>query len=196
MRVFSLFALMMFSSTTLAADFQLPDLALGSAKAEIKPEILNKTTVQLFQTDAKVEIQWAEDKIAALQLTFYQDADYEVLRQKTSSLLTQVSYQFGAVNWVSAEAGATSEQTLEQQLSLLDQVLKTAPQAAATYKQSHLANATMVLDFQPSPQPDNSRLHIQASYSALSNSYSLKLFIDEKTAAERTGFAIVNLEAF
>ena len=86
MRVFSLLALMMFSGTLLAADFQLPDLALGSAKAEIKPEILNKTTVQLFQTDAKVEIQWAEDKIAALQLTFYQDADYEILRQKTSVL--------------------------------------------------------------------------------------------------------------
>lgn len=197
MRGFYLVFLMMFSGALLAADFQLPELALGTEKAQIKPEVLSQTKVQLFEADAQLEIQWAEDKIAALQLTFYQGTDFQLLRQKTSHLLTQIGVQFGSVVWLYAEseADAASAKTLEQQLALLDQVLKSAPEAAAGYKQSHLANSTFVLDFQPSPQPDNNRLHLQVSYSAMTNNYNLTLFIDNKTAPERTAFAIVNLEA-
>jgi hypothetical protein len=52
-----------------------------------------------------------------------------------------------------------------------------------------------MLDFQPEPQPDNSRLHLQIRFSSINNEYMLVLFVDEKAAA-RTAAAIINLEAF
>lgn len=196
MRLFSFLAIMAFSPVIMAADFQVSDYKLGSAKADLKAEILNKTTVHLFEADAKVETQWTENKLAALQLSFYQGADYEILRQKTSQLLAQLNSQFGAVVWVSPEADTATTQSTEQQLGLLDQVMKTASDIAADYKKSHLAHTNLILDFQPNPQPDNSRLHLQISFSSLSGDYSLLLFVDEKTSAERTATAVVNLEAF
>lgn len=195
MRLFSFLAMMAFSPVLAAADFQVSDYSLGSAKADLKAEILSKTTVTLFEADAKVETQWTEDKLTAVQLSFYQGTDYEILRQKTSQLLTQLSSQFGTVVWVSPEADTAATQTTEQQLGLLEQVMKTAPGTAAAYKQSHLAHTDLVLDFQPNPQPDNSRLHLQISFSSLSGEYSLLLFVDEKTSAERTAAAVVHLEA-
>jgi hypothetical protein len=185
-----------FSSPALAVDFQLPDYVLGKAKTELSPEVLAKPSVNLFSADAKIELQWTEDKLAAVQLTYYQGTDYEVLKQKASLLLQQLSSQFGAIGWVSPEADSSATQTLEQQLGLLDQVMKTAPETAANYKQSHLANSTLVLDFQPTPQPDNSRLHLQISYSSFASEYSMVMFIDDPKAEARTAVAIVNLEAF
>jgi hypothetical protein len=196
MRIFSFLAMIAFSPALAAADFQVSDYSLGSAKADLKADLLSKTTVTLFEADAKVETQWTEDKLTAVQLSFYQGADYEILKQKTSQLLTQLSSQFGTVVWVSPEADTAATQTTEQQLGLLEQVMKAAPGTAAAYKQSHLAHTDLILDFQLNPQPDNSRLHLQISFSSLSGEYSLLLFVDEKTSAERTAEAVVNLEAF
>lgn len=196
MRLFSFLTMMLFSSALTAAEFQLPDFALGTAKAEMKAEVLAKTSVTVFETEAKIDTVWADDKLAAVQLTFYHGADYPTLRQKTTVLLQQLTTEFGAISWVSAEANPASAVTPEQQLELLDQVMKTAAETVAGYKQSHLANSTLVLDFQPTPQPDNSRLHLTISYSSISAEYRLELFIDDKKAPERTSGAIVNLEAF
>lgn len=196
MRFLTFLVCAFFHSYLIAADFQLPDYVLGTAKADIKAEVLAKTTVTLFEADAEISPLWVEDKLVAVQLSFYKGADYVALRQKVSQLLQQLSLQFGAVVWVSSEASPEANMTLEKQLDLLDQVLKTAVETAAGYKQSHLANSTLVLDFQPAPQPDNVRLHLAVSYSSLHGDYALDLFIDEKTAQERTASGIVNLEAF
>lgn len=196
MRVFSFLAMMAFNTAVMAADFQIPDYVLGTEKANLKPEVLSKTTLSLFEADAKVETEWVDGKLTAVQLNFYQGANYEILKQKTSQLFAQLSTQFGAVVWVSPEADSTATQTTEQQLGLLDQVMKTAPEIAAGYKQSHLANTNLILDFKPEPQPDNSRLHLQISFSSINNEYNLIVFVDEKTAAERTAKAVVNLDAF
>ena len=98
--------------------------------------------------------------------------------------------------WVSSEMKPEANQSLEQQLTMLDQVMAKAAETAAGYKQSHLANSTFVLDFQPLPQPDNLRIHLAISYSSLKAEYALDLFFDERTTAERTASGIVNLEAF
>lgn len=196
MRVFSFVAMLAFSPALLAADFQVDAYVLGAAKASLSAELQNEKTVTLFEAAAKVETQWTEDKLSALQLNYYQGPDYILLQQKTSLLLTQLSSTFGAVAWVSSETDATTVQSTEQHLGIVEQVMKTADKISADYKTSHLANTRLVLDFQPEPQPDNSRLHLQISYSSISSEYSLMLFVDEKTAVERTATAVVNLEAF
>jgi hypothetical protein len=196
MRVFSFVAMLAFSPALLAADFQVDAYVLGAAKASLSAELQNEKTVTLFEAAAKVETQWTEDKLSALQLNYYQDSDYTLLQQKTSLLLTQLSSTFGAVAWVSSETDATTVQSTEQHLGIVEQVMKTADKISADYKTSHLANTRLVLDFQPEPQPDNSRLHLKISYSSISSEYSLMLFVDEKTAVERTATAVVNLEAF
>ncbi|WP_127020789.1 hypothetical protein [Rheinheimera mangrovi] len=196
MRVFSFVAMLAFSPALLAADFQVDAYVLGAAKASLSAELQNEKTVTLFEAAAKVETQWTEDKLSALQLNYYQGPDYTLLQQKTSLLLTQLSSKFGAVAWVSSETDATTVQSTEQHLGIVEQVMKTADKISADYKTSHLANTRLVLDFQPEPQPDNSRLHLQISYSSISSEYSLMLFVDEKTAVERTATAVVNLEAF
>lgn len=196
MRLLSFLTIMVFNPLVMAADFQVADYVLGSAKADLKTELVAKTTVTLFETDAKIATQWTDDKLAAVQLSFYQGDDYEILRQKTSQLLTQLSSQFGTVVWVSPEADTAATQTTEQQLDLLEQVMKSATETAAAYKTSHLAHTNLMLDFQPEPQPDNSRLHLQISFSSIDNEYMLVLFVDEKAAAARTAAAIINLEAF
>lgn len=196
MRVFSFVAMLAFSPALLAADFQVDAYVLGAAKASLSAELQNEKTVTLFEAAAKVETQWTEDKLSALQLNYYQGPDYTLLQQKTSLLLTQLSSTFGAVAWVSSETDATTVQSTEQHLGIVEQVMKTADKISADYKTSHLANTRLVLDFQPEPQPDNSRLHLQISYSSISSEYSLMLFVDEKTAVERTATAVVNLEAF
>lgn len=196
MRLVCLFSLCVLSFRAWSVDFQLPDYVLGKTKAELSAEALNTTSISLFGAEAQLAPQWAEDKLAAVQLSYYQGSDYEVLKQKASLLLEQLSAQFGAVIWVSPEADPSTTQTLEQQLGLLEQVMKTAPETAVNYKQSHLANSTLVLDFQPTPQADNSRLHLQISFSSFDNEYSLTLFIDTPEAEARTAVAIVNLEAF
>jgi hypothetical protein len=196
MRVFSFVAMLAFSPALLAADFQVDAYVLGAAKGSLSAELQNEKTVTLFEAAAKVETQWTEDKLSALQLNYYQGPDYTLLQQKTSLLLTQLSSTFGAVAWVSSETDATTVQSTEQHLGIVEQVMKTADKISADYKTSHLANTRLVLDFQPEPQPDNSRLHLQISYSSISSEYSLMLFVDEKTAVERTATAVVNLEAF
>lgn len=196
MRIFSFFVVTLFSFSLLAADFQLGELALGAKKADIKAETLATTNLTLFEADAKVEMVWTEDQLTSVLLSFYQGSDYPQLKQKFSDLQQKLTANFGAVNWISADTEPTESTSLELQLNLLEQVMKNAAETAATYKQSHLANSNLVLDFQPTPQPDNSRLHLQLRYSSISGEYSLILFVDEKTAAARTAIAIVNLEAF
>jgi hypothetical protein len=196
MRIFSFFVMTLFSFSLLAADFQLAELSLGAKKADIKAETLATTHLTLFEAEAKVEMVWTEDQLTAVLLNFYQGSDYPQLKQKFSALQQQLTANFGAVSWISPDTEPTESISPEQQLHLLEQVMKNAAETAATYKKSHLANSTLVLDFQPTPQPDNSRLHLQLSYSSISGEYSLILFVDEKTAAARTATAIVNLEAF
>lgn len=196
MRIFSFCAITLFSASLMAADFQLPDFVLGSTKTGLKDEVLAKTSLTLFEAQATVETQWAEDKLQAVLLTYYQGTDYAELKRKFSGLQQQFITAFGALVWVSSEATPNTTQTTEQQLALLDQVMQTAPQMAAGYRQSHLAHSNLILDFQPSPQPDNNRLHLQIRFSSISGEYSLILFVDEKTTAERTAAAVVNLEAF
>lgn len=101
MRLLSFLVMMAFNPLVIAADFQVADYVLCTAKTNLKAELLTKTTVTLFEADAKVETQWADDKLTSVQLNFYQGDNYEILRQKTSQLLTQLSSQFGAVVWVS-----------------------------------------------------------------------------------------------
>lgn len=196
MRIFSFFAITLFSASLMAADFQLPDLVLGSTKSELKGEVLAKTSLTLFEAQAIVETQWAEDKLQAVLLTYYQGTDYTELRRKFSALQQQFITAFGTLAWVSSEATPDTTQTIEQQLALVDQVMQTAPELAAGYRQSHLAHSNLILDFQPSPQPDNNRLHLQIRFSSINGEFKLMLFVDEKTAAERTAAAVVNLEAF
>lgn len=196
MQLFIFFVFMVVSLQLKAAEFQLPGYQLGMAKTAVKADVPEQTSLRVFEADAQTELQWQDDKLVAVQLSFYQGPDYATLRQKADLLLQQLYSQFGAVLWVSSEASPEATQSQEQQLALLDQVLKTAAETAAGYKQSHLANSTLVLDFQPSPQPDNSRLHLQVSFSSFDNNYKLVLFIDETAAAPRTANAIVNLEAF
>ena len=195
MRVFSFLAMLVFSPVVLAADFQVDAYALGTEKASLSAELLNKTTVTLFDAEAKLETQWTEDKLSAVQLNFYQGTDYSALQQKASQLFSQLSARFGAVLWVSPETDTAATQTTEQHLGIVEQVMKTAAKISAEYKKSHSAHTYLMLDFQPEPQPDNSRLHLQISFSSISAEYSLVLFVDEKTAAERTATAVVNLEA-
>ncbi len=196
MRFLTCLLVIIFSSHLSAAEFQLPDYVLGTAKAEIKTEVLDKTSITLFGADAQLETQWTEDKLAALHLTYYRGADYKVLREKASRLLQQLTTQFGAVIWVSSESATPSQQTIEQQVGLIDQVLEKAAETSAGYRQSHLASTRLVLDFQPSPQPDNLRVHLSLSYVSLKDEYVLELFFDQSTAPERTATSIVNLEAF
>lgn len=196
MRGFSFLLMLVFSPVVLAADFQVDAYTLGTEKASLSAELLNKTTVTLFEAEAKVETQWTDDKLSSVQLNFYQGTDYSALHQKASQLFSQLSARFGAVVWVSPATDTASPQNTEQHLAMLDQVMKTALNVSAEYKKSHLAHTNLVLDFQPEPQPDNSRVHLQISFSSVSAEYSLVVFVDEKTAAERTATAVVNLEAF
>lgn len=196
MRLLSFLVMMAFNPLVIAADFQVADYVLGTEKTNLKAELPAKTTVTLFEADAKVETQWTDDKLTSVQLSFYQGDNYGILKQKTSQLLTQLNSQFGAVVWVSPEADTAATQTTEQQLGLLEQVMKSAPETAAGYKTSHLANTQLMLDFQPEPQPDNSRLHLQISFSSINGEYMLVLFVDEKAAVARTAAAIINLESF
>lgn len=196
MRIFYFLAITLFCSPVIAADFQLPDFVLGTKKTDMKAESLAKTSMTLFAAEAVIETEWADDKLKALSLHFYQGVDYKELRQSFSQLQQQLITAFGALVWVSAETTADSTQTPEQQLALLDQLMATAVQTTAGYRQSHLANSTLVMDFQPAPQPDNNRLHLQVSFSSLTDEYRLILFIDDKTAPERTAPAVINLEAF
>lgn len=195
MRICSFFAALLVSSSLIAAEFQLPDFVLGTAQTTLKADPATKTSLTLFETKASVDPQWTEDKLTAVALNFYQGTDYTEFRQKFAELQQGLHIKVGSLAWVSPEATTDTTQSPEQQLALLDQVMKTAPDTADSYKQSHLANANLVLDFQPKPQPDNCRLHLQLSFSSISGEYSVILFVDEKSAAERTAAAVVNLEA-
>ncbi|RVT46131.1 hypothetical protein EMM73_10540 [Rheinheimera sediminis] len=196
MRILCFFAVTLFSASVLATDFQITDFVLGSKKADLNAEVLSKTSLTLFEAQATVETQWTGDRLQAVLLTYYQGQDYVELRRKFSALQQQFITVFGSLTWVSSEVRADATQTPEQQLALLDQVMQTAPEITEGYRQSHLANSTLTLDFQPELQPANSRLHLQVSFSSTAGEYSLIVFVDEKTTAERTAAAVVNLEAF
>jgi hypothetical protein len=195
MRIFCFLALFMSHTATIATEFQLPGYALGSAKATLATEATEQNKVTLFQSEAKLTAVWTAEQLTALQLEFYQGADYSKLKEKTCLLLEQLNKEFGAVRWISADTEPVTDQNLQQQVQLLDEVMAKAAELSAEYNSSHLAQALLVLDFQPEPQPDNSRLHLQVAYSSATALYSLVLFIDQKTAPARTAPAVVNLEA-